>query len=541
VTPRPPAQPAAPTAALKLVSVVFRAMHKSLSFFTGGRVASAQGVTVGMVWVATAPVLGGCALIDWMRGGPDVGALLVSAAIVGAAGILVARICTFPRRVAAVQLFSSLVLGASAAIVAIMVPHLLTGTVGSLDAALVEATAAVTTTNASRIDPELMSFGMLLLRSLTQWAAGAAVIVMVVRVLPHLGTGGLDTDGGVATRAARRLSPRVGGSLGRLLLLYVSLTGLLGIAYVAAGMPLFDSLLHALTTISTGGFSSHSASIGEYSSAAIEWVTIGGMLIAGCSLPLVFLALRRQEPSRLGKSLEFRVYLVLIVFAAFSIVVWDDAAITMKGIRHALFAATSAVSTTGFVTGDWEAIPGGGQVLLVVLMTVGGMSASVAGGFKVVRLLALTGFVRRELVKSLHPEAVLTVHLGRSSISDVAMSRLVGDIVLALLVLGAGIVALAATGLGGDPTGLIGGSAGAMDVVSFAVSALGNVGPAFGSIGTQDHLSQLDPAGNIVASGLMFVGKVSVTPALVTAGLVLGPLRRRARFTRRSRASKAIR
>ena len=541
MTPRPPAKPAIPSLAIRLVRFVYRVLARSLSFFTGGRIESAQGVTVGMVWVATAPVLAGCALVDLIRSGPDVGGLAASAAIVGTGGVMVARTCTFPRRVGTVQLFGSLVFGAFAAIFAVMVPHLLTGTASSFDVALVEATAAITATNASSIDPSHMSFGMLLLRAVAQWAAGAAVIVMVVRVLPLLGTGGLDTDGGVATRAARRLSPRVGGSLGRLLLLYVSLTGLVAIGYAAAGMPFFESGLHALTTMSTGGFSTQAGSIGAYSSAAIEWVAIGGMLIGGCSLPLIFLALRRGEPQRLLKSLEFRLYLVLVAFASFSIVVWSDSAITVDAVRRAIFASTSAVSTTGFVAGDWTTLPAGGQMLLVVLMVIGGMSASVAGGFKAVRLVALTGYVRRELTRSLHTNAVQTVHLGRSSISDPAMSRIVGDTVLSLLVLAAGLVALAATGLGGGGVGLTGDSLGALSTVSFAVSALSNVGPAFGALGPTDHLSALNPLGNVVAAGLMFVGRVSVTPALVTAGVLLSPIRHRVLHRSRARTTETIR
>ena len=535
MTPRPPVQPAALSWFRRIVGPLSRPFRWAVAHLADGRYPSAYGITIGLVWTAAGPVLLGCALFDALRDGDAAWGLAVSGILVATMGVLVSRFSRFPRRVTLLQLFGSVVIGAAAAIVVVMAAHLATGTVDGIDEAFLEATASVTATNATTVDPESLSDGVMLLRALTQWVSSAAVVVMVVRVLPHLGTGGLD-DGGPATRSARRLSPRVGGTLGRLLLLYVALTGLMFVGYSVAGMPLEDSGLHAMTTISTGGFSTEAASIGAYESALIEWVAIAGMAIAGCSLPLVFMTIRRMDVSRFVRSVELRIYLLLLGFVAFAIIAWSDSPLSATTIRGAIFASTSAISTTGFVAGDITAMPGGGQALLIVLMAVGGMSASVAGGFKVVRLLALVSYIRRELVRSLHPSAVQTIKLGRSSLGDVAIHRILGEVLLSLFILAIGAVMLAEGGLG-----VTSAADGVTATVSFAVSSLSNVGPALGQMGPTGHLNALDGLGHVAAGLLMFIGRVSVTPVLVTLGGLMRPVHRTVRRRSRGRVRQGVR
>lgn len=501
-------------------------MHRLVDQISRGRLDSAVGVTVGVVWLLMSLLFVGAAIVDLLHRGSDWAVLLLVAGLSGTGGFVSARSSHFPQRLTVPKLFASVVWGTVAAITAMMLAHLLTGTTSALDVAFVESAATVTGTNASLLDPSTMSDGMLTLHAAGQWASGAALIVILVRVLPHLGVGGLDADGGVATRSARRLSPRTGATMGRLLLLYSGLTGIIGVAYLAAGMPVVDSGIHALTTISTGGFSSRAGSIGSYDSAAIEWVAIVGMVCGGTSLPLMFLAARRKDPRRFARSLEFRLYIVFIVFVAFSIVVWSDAAPSLEGVRRALFAASSALSTTGYLADDLSTVPAGGTVLLLTLMVIGGMSASVAGGFKVVRFLALASYINRELRRAIHPTATETVHLGRSSIGEVALSRIVGELLGAMLLLVPAILVLADGGL--DVEG----------AYSFAVSSLSNVGPAFGSAGPTGHLAALNGLGHVSSAVLMVLGRIGVLPVFVSVLVVTQPAFRtvRARSMGRSRS-----
>jgi len=509
VTPRPASKAPGPGIVQRVPAAVFRWLRRLLHQVSQGRLDSVVGVTIGAVWLLMSLLFAVAAVVDLARGGPDWVVLFVVGAFVALAGLVSARVSHFPSRLTIPRLFGAVVSGTLAAVVAMTVAHLATGTTSAVDVAFVEAAATVTGTNATAIDPGVMSDGIIMLRAAGQWAGGAALIVILVRVLPHLGVGGLDADGGVATRSARRLSPRTGATMGRLLLLYLALTGLVAVAYLAVGMPFVDSGIHAMTTISTGGFSSRAASIGGYESAAIEWVAIAGMTIGGTSLPLMFLAARRKDPRRFARSLEFRLYIVFIVFVAFSIVVWSEAAPTHDSIRSALFASTSAASTTGYLAGDGAAIPPGGTGLLMVLMLIGGMSASVAGGFKVVRFLALASYINRELRRAIHPTATETVHLGRSSIGEVALSRIVGELIAAILLLVPAGLVLATGGL--DVEGAF----------SFAASSMSNVGPAFGGAAPDGHLSALNAVGHVGAGALMILGRIGVLPLLVSL-LVIG-------------------
>ncbi len=432
-------------------------------------------------------------------------------------GILVTHGSRFPDRLTVPRLFGSVAVGAAATVLVLMVAHLATGSVHSLDVAFVEAAATVTGTNASTVDPETLSAGVLVVRAVGQWVASAALIVILVRVLPHMGVGGLDADGGVATRSARRLSPRSGATVGRLLLLYCLVSAAVGVGYVVAGMPLGDSVLHAASTVSTGGFSTQKASIGAYGSAGIEWVAIVGMLIGGTSLPLMFLALRRRDPHRFLRSFEFRIYLMIIGLVTLAVLAWAESWPTATSLRQALFAAVSAASTTGFVTGAPSVLPGGVSPLLLLTAVIGGMSASVAGGFKVVRLMALVAFIRRELRRAIHPTATEALRLGRSSIGEVAVGRIVGELLAAMLLVIPASVALAGGGLDIESS------------FSLTFSSLASYGPVFGAAASGVQLPSLGAVGHVVAGSMMLLGRIGVVPVLVAVMVMAEPAARHLR------------
>lgn len=524
MTPRPPARAPVPGFAHRLTGKLLSWSGAFIQALSRGKIESAVGVTVGAVWVLSAPLFLICSLADFLDGGSDYLALFITGAAIEVAGLLVVRMSRFPSSLPISRLFTAVVCGAAAALVAVTAAHLATGVTNQIDVALVEAAATITGTNASTINPELLSLGMLLFRAFGQWLAAAAIIIVLVRVLPHLGVGGLDADGGVATRAARRLAPRSGSTMARLVTLYVALTGLLVIAFLLAGMPFVDSVVHSLTTISSGGFSTRSGSIGSFDSGPIEWVAIFGMFVAGTSLPLIFRAMRRGDLHRFVRSVEFRVYVGLIAIVALAVLAWSDGLPTATTIRHSTFLAVSSISTTGHLAGDLASVTFGGEALLLVLMVVGGMSASVAGGFKVMRFMVLGQYIGRELRRSVHPTAVEKIHLGRSSIGETALARIIGELFLATMLLVPIVLVLSADGL--DVEGAF----------TFAVSVMSNVGVAFGEFGPQGHLQSVGAIGHLSAALLMVIGRISITPVLVALGGVGEPAQsalRRWRMTKR--------
>ena len=497
--------------------------------YSNGRVESVGAVTVGTVALCVWPMFMVCALFDSARGGSVWLELSVVGTTSAVIGLFILRYARVPKYLSTARLFRALASGTLASLGIVMVGLLATGATGSITLALVEAASTITGTNASTIDISKIEPGVMLLRALGQWIAGAALIVILVRVLPHLGVGGLDADGGVATRSARRLSPKSSGTVFRLLLLYVMLTALIGVGYAAAGMPLVDSAMHALTTISTGGFSTQLGSIGAYQSGPIEWVAVGGMFIAGISLPLIFLAIRRKDPKRFWRSYEFRFYSFVVLAAASFVAILARQPFTLEIVRSSLFKVTSAASTTGFIDSASHLPSAGGQSLVIIVMLIGGMSASMTGGFKVMRLLAISSYIGRELKRVIHPTAVLPIRVGHSSIGQTAFSRIVGEIFLSLLVLIPGALILTNGGL--DLEGAF----------SFALSCLSNFGPAFGGAAQINHLSELSGIGQIFSAGLMVVGRISITPVLVVLAFITEPLARTLRRKSFGRRKMAVR
>ena len=174
------------------------------------------------------------------------------------------------------------------------VPYLLTGTLDDLDDALFESISGFTTTGATVLHPiEGNSAGILMWRAISQWFGGMGVIVLVVAVLPSVGAGGMDLLTAEAPGpTGERLTPRVRQTASRLWVVYLGFTVVLIAAYMVAGMSLYDGVAHAFTTVSTGGFSPYNGSLGHFGSAAIEWICIVAMFVAGGSFTLWYRLLR---------------------------------------------------------------------------------------------------------------------------------------------------------------------------------------------------------------------------------------------------------
>lgn len=473
-----------------------------------GRRESAPVVTAGAVLALGGVAVFPAALVDIGVGGGHPLALALASLTLIAIGTPLVFFFAVPRRLSTEELYGSLVVGAAAMLLAGAGVHVATGAVDGWFDAFVESTAGVSTTAASVIvDPAELSRGEQLFRALLQWGSGAVGLMAIVRVLPRLGIGGLEADGGVATRAASRLSPTMGGNLRRLAALYVLFTAAVGIGYIAAGMPLFDAVNHALTVASTGGWSTRAGSIGAFDSAAIEWVSIGAMAFAGVSLPFVFQLVRTGETAMLWRAIEFRAYVFLILTAWIALYVSADEW-SIGGVRAAGFAATSAISTTGLLADDPALFGGGGVALLVTLAAIGGMAASLTGGLRLARILVVVNVMRRELRRQLHQKSVLQVWVGRSTVSDEVVARILGEVLLNIMVAAAGYFALA---LFGDDV---------FSAIGATLSFLSTAGPAYGSVDPASALTALDAGGRFAAAIMMLLGRVSVLPVLAALAVV---------------------
>ncbi|MBW3548234.1 MAG: hypothetical protein KY452_08910 [Actinobacteria bacterium] len=494
---------------------------------TGHQVASTAGYLSARTLVACGAGLAVASVLAVLDDGRALVPLATAAASCLGAGGLLWRRCGVPASLRTASVHAAVLTGWMLLIGVGAATYLACGTFDSLELAVVESTTGFTTTALSVLgDIEDQPRGVLLWRAYTQWLGGLAAVLVVVAVLPSLGVGGLEESrvGSDRRRLALR-SPRIVAVARRLASGYLVLSAAGILLFLLAGMGPFDAVTYAMTTISTGGFGNHDGSINFFESARVEWVTAGGMVLGGTNLVLVLAAVRgRVEPLR--RSFELRVYGIVIVLASALLVWWTapSGGLTHESIRHAVFAATSAVSTTGHTVGGWAGWSSGSQVLLVFLAGMGAMSGAAGGGFRVVRSMVLMGFVRREVVRQLRPRSVVAVKVGRTTVEESLLGQMVGYQVAWLLLAGAGAVALAVAGvdLHGAMTG--------------AVSALATFGPGLGDFapgaGQVPRAGGLPGTALLVFAALTVAGRLEISPVVVGAATIFTGAGRESRLAR---------
>jgi trk system potassium uptake protein len=294
------------------------------------------------------------AVVGVLTGDPDSSLLLASGLIVGIPGGLLFWRTSVPDRISTVAIFGAVTTAWIALIFAATIPYVATGTFERYDDALFEAVSGITTTGATVL-PSIEAHGPAILfwRQITQWFGGLGVVVLAVAVLPVLGVGGLEllraeTPG----PTSERIAPRVRETAQRLWFLYLGLTLAAVGAFLIAGMGVYDAAAHALTMVSTGGFSPYDRSIAHFESAAIEWVGIAIMFIGAASFPLLWHGLRGR-PGRLVHSIEFRAYVVFLAGMSVVASAWNVGAegFGHDTVRHSTFAIVAASTSSGFTAG----------------------------------------------------------------------------------------------------------------------------------------------------------------------------------------------
>ena len=458
--------------------------------------------------------------------------LAVLGVIVNAVGYVLRSSTSVPERIPLLDVFAT-VAGTWVVISLVgSLPYLLTGTLTQFDLALFESVSGFSTTGATVLeagpDPTRYdaSDGILFWRSITQWMGGMGVIALVVAVLPSIGSRGM---GMMAAEApgptGERLTPRVRSTARRLWGVYLGFTLVVLVAYLAVGMAPYEAVSHAFTTVSTGGFSPHTASLAHYDSALIEWLAVVFMFVAGTSFPMLY-RLLRGRPGPLIRSVEFRTYCGVVLVATLLIFLTaDDGPRNLEALRHASFMVVAVSSTTGYASTDFTAWSDAAKGVLLILMPLGAMSGSTAGGLKMIRLVAVASFAHRASLGQLHSRMVRPIRIGPTILDDQVANQIVGLVVLALAAFGGGSLLILLTGV---------------DIVTaFSASAtsFGNVGPGFGAV-SADFLA-VPVFGRLVAVANMLLGRLEIYPILLA--LVKLPIPRlrptMARLARWSRGS----
>jgi trk system potassium uptake protein TrkH len=474
------------------------------------RIPTLTGNIVGLTIAVVGVFVFIAGIVDAIDGGPDVVALLATGFVTWVAGSVLWRTTIAPEQIRVLDVFTAVTVTWVTIACVGAIPYLVTGHFDRIDDALFEAVSGFTTTGATvTADIEATSKGLLFWRSTTQWMGGMGVIVLVVAVLPVVGSGGMHLMQAEAPGpTGERLTPRVRQTARRLWAVYLGFTAVLAVAYGLAGMSLYDAVSHSFTTVSTGGYSPYQSSIGHFESATIEWICIVGMFLAGGSFTLWYRALRR-DPKPLLQSTEFRVYLLLcLAVSLYAFVTSGNGAGEPSGYRDSLFTVLSTVTTTGYVTTEYGLWSQTAQSVLLILLPIGAMAGSTAGGVKLMRVLAVASFAHREALRHLHPKLVRPVRVGNGMLTDDIAGKVVGFLLLALVIFGGGSFLIAATG---------------PDMItSFSASAtaFGNVGPGLGDLDHSGDFLAIPREGRWIAMGQMLLGRLEIYPVILALSVV---------------------
>jgi len=361
-------------------------------------------------------------------------------------------------------------------------PYILSGALASPIDALFESASGFTTTGATvLLNIEANDHGILFWRSFTQWLGGMGIIVLFVALLPEVGPGArflyrMEVPG----PKAQALQPRVRETARILWKLYLGFTAAETALLMLAGLDLYDALTHTFTTLSTGGFSPHNDSIAAFDSTWVHLIIILFMVIAGTNFSL-FIGMRLRRGLNFFRDAEFRLYMLILggTTVVVTAVLLNGGTYTnpLVALRDGGFQVASILTTTGFVTTDFELWPIFLQALLVMLMFIGGCAGSTAGSMKVMRMFIGIKAAFREVRSLFSPSTVLTIFVGGKPVPNSVASTVAGFFILYLTTFAVGALLL---------------SIGSSDLVTAATAAaatIGNIGPGLGNVGPTDNFA----------------------------------------------------
>ena len=392
------------------------------------------------------------------------------------------------------------------------VPMVLTGAMPNPADAFFEICSGFSTTGASVLhDIEGTAKCVLFWRSFTHWLGGMGIIVFAAALLPSIGIGGqiaasAETPGPTMTKLTARFSDTAKD----LYKLYIVFTVVETVLLVLGGMSLYDALVHSFGTVGTGGFSSHSASIGYFESPYIHWVIIVFMLLCGINFNLFFLLIKGKIKEFFSDH-ELRFYLALIggtsAASAAMLMLQGGYRDVATAIRNSVFQMVSVITTTGYATDDYDAWPTFCKICVLILMITGACSSSTGGGLKAVRVLVAIKYVRRGFFLKMHPNRVVNVTLNRRAVSPEVVTNIVYSVFLFAVTWMVGAFLVSFDGY---------------DMItnfSAALTCISNVGPGFNLVGPTLNFELYSNFSTVVLGILMIAGRLE----LFTFVMMLSP------------------
>lgn len=373
--------------------------------------------------------------------------------------------------------------------------------------AFFEAMSGLTTTGSTVLTGlDTAPLGILLWRGILQWIGGVGIIVMAVAVLPYLRIGGMQLFRTESSDLAEKVLPRISQVTGGILAVYASLTGICALLLWLAGMSPLEAAVHAMTTLSSGGYSTSDGSIGHFDSVAIEGIVVVFML-AGAITFTLYLRTLHDERWALWQSSQVRWFLSIVAVSVAALCGWlifVDGLNPFSAVRLSLLSVVSIITTTGYTAADYGQWGSFAVVLFYFLTFVGGCTGSTSGGLKIFRLQVLWTVAVTQLRRALHPHGVFQpVYEGQPLADAIGLS------VLGFFFLFGSCFAFVALLL--SLTGLD-----LVTSISGAATAIANVGPGLGNlIGPAGNFSELPALAKWVLAIAMLLGRLELVTVLV--------------------------
>jgi len=373
-----------------------------------------------------------------------------------------------------------------------------------LSDAVFEATSGITTTGATvLVGLDETPNSILMWRAFLQWLGGIGIVVTAIAMLPFLGIGGMQLFRTESSESSDKELPSAAKLASTTLWVYVALTVLCAIAYKVEGMTVFDAIAHAFTTVATGGFSTHDASIGYFSNPLIKWTCIIFMFLGSIPFLWYIRAIRvRQFASEQIKTYSIGILLIVVVLSFWLVnareFAWSDA------ILNATFSVVSVMTTSGFAISDYSSWGGFSALLFFFLIFSGGCTGSTTGGIKIMRFIISAKMVRQIVRRQIFPNGILTEKYEGKKISDGVFIGVASFVFIFFVSFAVFAIVLMALGLGFEAS------------ISGSAAAITNVGPGIGSIiGPSGNYADIPSAAKWVLSLEMILGRLEIFTLLI--------------------------
>ncbi len=387
------------------------------------------------------------------------------------------------------------------------IPFVIDGSIPSVIDAFFETVSGFTTTGATILtEIESLPKGILFWRSFTHWIGGMGVLIFMLALIPSLGANTIHLLKAESPGPnPGKIVPKIKETAKILYIIYFVFTVIETICLKIAGLSIYDSIIHALGTAGTGGFSNMNSSIATFNNPAVEWIIAIFMMIFGVNFTLYYQVVKGNIKNALNNE-ELKYYVLIIIVAVVFITInildiydWNIG----EAIRASTFQVSSIVTSTGFATADFNLWPTMSKMIIMFLMLVGAMAGSTGGGIKTIRFVIILKAIRREINKILHPKRIQSVKIDGKVVQEETISGV-------FLFIGAyAVISLIA-----------------MFIISFdgfdmlttttsVITTMSNIGPGLEMVGPVGNFSAFSGLSKLVLSFCMLAGRLEIYPMLI--------------------------